>query len=444
MIDMHPQLATLIMLGGILVVVLIGYPIALSVGGFALVMGLLVYGTPVFSLMYARVFEIIGSYVFLAVPLFVLMGTVLERTGIADKMYDAFYLWLGGFSGGLGVVTILLGTILAACVGVIGASVTMLALVALPAMVRRGYSKSLAAGAVCAGGCLGTLIPPSIAMVVYGPMAQVSVGRLFMGGIVPGLTLAALYCIYIGVRSRFQPSIAPAIPAEERGVPFTEKTWKLMVAVAPTSLLIIAVLGTIFLGIAPPTEAAAVGALAAILLSVAYRKFSVRSLQEACLRTLRVSSMIFLIASLSVAFIGVFLGAGGGRVIQDLVLAVPGGRWGAFIAMQAAIFVLGFFIDLTGIIFIMIPIIAPLVSLLGFDPVWFGIITMLNFQLAYLTPPLAPALFYFKGAAGAEFGITMGDIYRGAMPHLALVVATLLLCVAFPDLILWLPGRMLG
>lgn len=444
MISLDPGLVTIIMLMGVILFVFTGYPIAFAMGGLALLMGLLLFGVPVFSLMYDRVFDIIGKFVYIAIPLFILMGMMLERTGIVDRMYQALYLWLGGFRGGLAIMTVVIGTILGACVGIVGASVTMLTLVALPSMIKRGYSKSLAAGSVCAAGTLGTLIPPSIVMVIYGPMAQVSVGKLFMGAFIPGLILSASYCSYIGIRSLLTPAIAPAIPAEERPGPFIKKTWMLIAAIAPTALIIMAVLGSIFLGVAPPTEAAGVGAFAAILLSIAYRKFSFRVLAEAALSTLRITSAIYLIAALSVAFVGVFMAAGGGDVIQGIILSVPFGRWGAFIAIQAIIFMLGFVLDIMGILFIMIPIIAPLVPLLGFDPVWFGMITMINFQAAYMSPPLAPTIFYFKSSLSHELGVTMGDIFRGITPFLILIIVVLCLCVIFPDLILWLPSRMVG
>lgn len=444
MIDLSPVLATVILLGGILVFVLLGYPIAFAIGGLGVLMGFLLFGPPVFSLMYDRVFSVVFNFVYLAVPLFIFMGIMLETTGVADRMYEALYVSLGGLRGGLAIVTIVLGTILAACVGIVGASVTMLTLVALPSMLKRGYSKSLAAGSVCAAGTIGTLIPPSLIMIIYGPIAQVSVGRLFMGAIVPGLLLSTLYCVYIGIRCLLQPEAGPAIAIEERTVPFIKKTRMVVVSVFPTALIVLAVLGTIFFGIAPPTEAAAVGATAAILLSIAYRRFSFQSLREAVLRTFRVSSMILLVAALAVAYMGVFLLAGGGGVVQDLILRAPGGRWGVFVAIQAAIFVLGFFLTIEGIIFIVIPIVAPMLPLLGFDPVWFGTITMINLQAAYMSPPVAPAVFYFRGAVSKESGMTMGDVFRGIVPFLMLVITTMVLCVAFPKLVLWLPGQMLG
>jgi len=443
MIDLSAEIVTIIMLGGVLVGVLIGYPLAIPVGAVGLVVGFLLFGPGVFDLLYARLFKLIHSYVLLAIPLFVFMGVMLERSGIAERMYAALYLWLSGFRGGLAIITVLIGTILAACVGIIGASVTMLALLALPSMLKRGYSKSLASGSVCAGGTLGILIPPSIMLVIYGPMAGISVGKLFMAAFIPGLVLSGLYITYIALRCFFQPKIAPAVPIEERAVPFIKKTSMLVTSLVPPGLLILAVLGSIFFGIAPPTEAAAVGAFAATLLTITYRRFSFDVLKDTTLRTLQVTSMILLIGGLSFAFVGVFIPAGGAKVVEAFILAAPGGRWGAFAVVMFIIFLLGFFIDWIGIIFIMVPILAPIAPALEFDPLWFGMMIIINLQMSFMTPPFAAAIFYLRGSAAPELGVTMGDIIRGVFPFVGLIIIGLGLCVAFPQIILWLPGMMI-
>ncbi len=443
MIDLSPEIITIMMLGGVLVGVLIGYPLAIPVGALGLIFGFLLFGTPVFDLLYARLFKLINSYALLAVPLFVFMGVMLERSGIAERMYAALYLWLSGIRGGLAIITVLMGTVLAACVGIIGASVSMLALLALPSMVKRGYSKSLASGAVCAGGTLGILIPPSIMLVIYGPMANISVGKLFMAAFIPGFILSALYCIYIALRCFFQPSIAPAVPVEERAVPFMKKTTMLVTSLVPPGVLILAVLGSIFFGIAPPTEAAAVGAFAATILTVAYRRFSFKVLKATATQTLLVTSMILLIGGLSFVFVGVFIPAGGAKVVNEVIMGAPGGCWGAFAVVMFIIFLLGFFIDWIGIIFIMVPILAPIAPALGFDPLWFAMMIIINLQMAFMTPPMAAAIFYLRGSAPAELGVTMGDIIRGVFPFVGLIMIGLGLCVAFPQLILWLPAQMI-
>jgi len=443
MIELSPEIVCIVMLGGLVLGVLIGYPIAFVVGAIGLIVGYALFGAPVFALLYQRLFSLIHSYTLLAVPLFVFMGVMLQRSGIAERMYSALYVWLSGFRGGLAIITVLIGTILAACVGVIGASVSMLSLMALPAMLKRGYSKSLASGSVCAGGTLGQLIPPSILLVIYGPMATISVGKLFMGAIFPGLVLSGLYCSYIALRCLIQPKIAPVVPPEERAVPLIKKVTAVTTSLIPPALLILAVLGTIFLGIAPPTEAAAVGAFAAIVLAIAYRRFNWQILKETMLHTLRITSMILLIGGMSYAFVGVFLSAGGGDAVADLILGAPFGRWGAFAVIMLIVFILGFFIDIIGIIFIIVPIISPLVLILGFDPVWFAIMINVNFQMAYMTPPFALAIFYLRGSASPELGVSMTDIIRGVFPFVGLIFIGLGLFVAFPDIILWLPGMMI-
>lgn len=443
MIEISPEIITIIMLGGVLVGLLVGYPLAPVLAGVALIVGYLTWGGPVTDLFYTRMYELIRSYVILAVPLFILMGIMLERSGIAEGLYKALYLWLGGIRGGLAISTVLIGVIVAATVGIIGASVTMLTLIALPAMLKRGYSKSLASGAVCAGGTLGILIPPSIMLVIYGPMAMISVGKLFMAAIMPGLVLAGLYTGYIALRCLVQPEMAPTVPSEERAVPFLKKTTMLLTSLVPPMILIMAVLGSIFLGIAPPTEAASVGALAAILMAIAYRKFNWQVLKEATLQTMRVSSMVLFIAVCGYMFTGVFLGLGGGDVVKDLVLASPGGRWGAFAAIMFIVFILGMFIDWIGIIFIMIPIITPIGAALGFDSLWFAMMIIVNLQMSFMTPPLAYAIFYVRGAADPEWGVTTADIIRGVLPFVGLILIGLALLIIFPDIILWLPRQMI-
>jgi len=409
----------------------------------AVIIGYLLYGAPVFDMVYSRVFALVTNYLLLAVPLFIFMGGMLERSGIAGKMYDALYLWLGGLRGGLAIVTVLLGTILAATVGVIAASITMLALVALPAMIRRGYDKGMAAGAIVAGGCLGILIPPSIMLVIYGPMATISVGKLFMAAFFPGFLLSALYMTYIATRCFIQPELAPAIPPQERAVPLAQKTIKLLTALAPTAILVMAVLGVIFLGIAPPTAAAATGAFVATLLAIAYRQFNLKVLIETAQQTLRLTSMILLIGSCAFAFVGVFLSAGCGKVVEGIILAAPGGIWGSFFIVMFIVFILGFFLDWIGILFIIVPIISPLALALGFNPLWFAMMICVNLQTSFMTPPFAPGIFFLRGTADPKLGVTMSEIIRGIWPFVFLVLIALLLMVAFPQIILWLPAKMI-
>jgi len=444
MIDISQETIAIILLVGVLFGVITGFPLAPVIAGIALIVGYFTWGGPqVTSLFYSRMWGLIRSYVILAAPLFIFMGIMLERSGIAERLYDALYLWLGGFRGGLAITTVLIGTVLAACVGIIGASVTMLALVALPAMVKRGYDKALASGSVCAGGTLGILIPPSIMLVLYGPMAEISVGKLFMAAFIPGLVLSGLYCTYIAIYCLFQPHKAPAVPPKERTVPFLKKTTLLLTAMVPPVMLVLAVLGSIFFGVAPPTEAASVGAFAATLLALAYRRLTFRALKETAFETLRVTSKVIFVAVCAFMFVGVFLGLGGGNVVKEIILSAPGGKWGAFLLIMFTVFILGMFIDWLGIIFIMIPIITPIGPVLGFDTIWLAMMICVNLQMSFLTPPFAYAIFFLRAAVSPELEVSTADIIRGVIPFVFLIIVGLGLCVAFPQLITWLPSQMI-
>ena len=444
MISLSPEVAAVLMLGGICVGVLLGYPLAISIGGVGIVIGILVFGPRIAGeLYYGRFYSGLENYVLLAVPSFIFMGIMLEHSGVAEGMYDALYLSFGGLRGGLAVTTIVIGTVVAACVGIIGASVTMLALIALPAMINRGYDRSLACGCVAGGGSLGILIPPSVMLVVYGPMANLSVGRLFFGAFMPGFLLSAMYIAYILIRCLIQPNLAPPVPASERAVPASVKLLKLAKSMLPPVILILAVLGSIFFGIAAPTEAAGVGALAATLLAVAYRKLTWDILKQTAMDTVRTSGMVLLISAMAFAFVGVFMRAGCDDVVTTFVLGAAGGRWGVFMIIMIICFLLGFLIDWMGIIFIMVPIVTPIGAAAGFDPLWFAMMICVNLQMSFMTPPFAYALFYIKGAADPKLGITTGQIISGMVPYVFMIVVALALCVVFPQIILWLPSMML-
>ena len=441
--ELSAELVTIVMLGSVLALVITGFPLAYIIGFIGIALGIFLWQEQVSSVFYLRVYRLMVNRVLLAVPLFVFMGAMLERSGIIERLYATLYLWLGGFRGGLAVVTVIVGTIMAATVGVITASVTLLTLVALPSMVRRGYSKSFAAGAVTAGGILGILIPPSVMIVVYGPMAQLSVGKMFFGAFVPGFMLAIGYITYIVVRAFAQPDIGPPVPLEERAVPFLKKTGMLAVSIVPPAILIFSVLGVIFLGIATPTEAAATGAFMAMLLTIGYRRFNMQVLKDVLTTMLRLSGFIFLVGTMSFAFVGVFLGYGCNVVVTELVMNMPGGKWGAFALIMFVIFLLGFFIDWIGILFIMVPIITPIFEALGFDPIWAAVMVCVNLQTSFMTPPFAMGIYICRGAADPELGIAVMDIIRGIIPYVLIVLVVMVLLVIFPNLITWLPGLMI-
>ena len=433
------------MLGGVFALVLTGFPIAFVIGSVSFIVGLVIFGpNTTFHILYSRFYGLSLNYPYLAVPLFTFMGVVLENSGITKDLYDSLYDMLGNLKGGLAVVTVVFGTVLAACLGVIAASITILTLIALRPMVMRGYDKSLAAGTIVASGTLGILIPPSIMLVVYGPQAGLSIGQMFMGAIFPGLLLSGLYICYIIVRSTLNPSVGPSIPREEF-TPFSmKKLLRLLESLVPPVLLILAVLGTIFSGIAPPTEAASMGGVASIALAIAYRKFSFRLIRYACIETLRVSAFVVMIAALCYAFVGIFMSAGCGDVVTRVIMAVPGGRWGSFAVIMFIVFALGMFIEWIGIVFIIVPIFSPIFVKMGFNPLWAGLMICINLQMAFQTPPMAMGIFVLKGSAAPELGVTMGHIIKGVIPFIFIIMVTLVLLVIFPEIITWLPAQMIG
>ena len=441
--QLSPEIISAIMLGGILAGVLTGFPLALAIGGVAFWAGIFLFGPDItFEVFYFRCYDMLNNYVLLAVPGFVLMGAVLEHSGAAEGVFEELYVWFAGLRGGLAIATIILGTIVAATVGVIAASVTLLTLTALPAMVKRGYDKSLAAGAVCAGGSLGILIPPSIMLVIYGPMADVSAGRMLVAAIVPGLFLSCSYCLYILVRCMLKPEIAPAIPHGEKRYSFLVKTRRLVVATGPLAVLILAVLGSIFFGIASPTEAAGVGSLATILVAAGNRRLNLNLLKTAGLTTVKVSGMVLLIGLLASSFTGIFMRANCDQAVSDFILGMPGSRWGAFAIIMVICFALGFFIDWLGILFIMVPIITPIGAALKFDPLWFAMMICINLQMSFMTPPFAYAIFYLRGAVDPALGVSTRDVIRGIIPYVILIAISLVIFIRWPEIILWLPRKM--
>ena len=446
LIELSPEIVTALMFGGVLCLVMTGFPIAFVIGSVGLITGCILFGLNItFHILYSRLFELSLNYPYLAVPLFTFMGVILQHSGIAEDLYEALYEWLSGFKGGLAVVTIIAGTILAACLGTITAAVTVLTLIALGPMIKRGYDKSLASGTVVAAGTLGILIPPSIMLVVYGPQAGVSVGRMFMGAIFPGLILSGLYISYITIRCYLNPRVGPPIPEEERiKTTSIKKSIKLFKAVAPTAFIIVAVLGTIYTGIAPPTEAAAMGSFAVVILAILYRKFNLSLIKHSALEVLRVSAFVLLIAGLSYAFVGVFMSAGCGEVVTNLIMAVPGGKWGAFLMVMFIVFILGMFIEWIGIVFIIVPVFSPILKKLGFDPLWAAMMICINLQMAFQTPPMAMSIFVCRGTAPPELGVTMHDIIKGVIPFIIIIMICLILCVLFPQIITWLPAKMIG
>jgi tripartite ATP-independent transporter DctM subunit len=444
MIDMSPEIVAIAMLTLLLTFIFLGYPLGFSLAGVAVGVGFLAFGTRVFNILYSQAYGILTNYILVAIPLFVFMGIMIEQSGIGKAVFDTLEIWLHRLRGHIAIVVVLTGTILAACVGIIAASVVMLGLVALPHMMARGYNKELATGVICAGGTLGILIPPSVMLVVYGPMAEISVGKLFMAAFGPGLTLSVLYITYIFVATSIKPGWAPSGHDEtEKAIPLRTKIRLLFTSVVPIVVLVLTVLGSIFFGVAAPTEAAAVGAVAATLIAIARRGLSWFKLKEVVLGTAKVTGMIAVVAIGAIGFVGVFLALGGGEVVTNFVLAAPGGKWGVFIVIMIIIFILGMFIDWLGIIFIMVPLVTPIAEVLGFHELWFAMMICVNLQMAFMSPPFAVAIYFLRGVTPPEYGITTAHIIRGVIPFIVLVWIGIGLMVAFPQIVLWLPGVMI-
>jgi tripartite ATP-independent transporter DctM subunit len=436
------QTASIIMFTLLLIMVIGGIHLAFALIFIGLVFGLIFQGWAIFPMAMLQIFDVMESEILIAVPLFVFMGTILEKTGIAEKVYQSLYELFGPVRGGLAIATIVTCTIFAACTGVIAATVTTMSLLAIPSMLKRKYDKGLATGVVCAGGSLGILIPPSVMLVMYGPMANLSVAKLFAGALFPGLLLSALYIAYILIRSWIIPDTAPAISPEERP-PISLKLFRnTAFYMLPAAFLIVAVLGSILGGIASPTEASGVGAFCALILALIYRKLTFSYLKEAAQSTLVVTSMVFFIIFGAGIFNVVFLYLGGGTLIKGTLVALPFGRWFILAVMMFILFIGGFFIAWQGLLYILVPIFLPVVEALGFDQLWFALLVCVNLQMSFLTPPFAYAIFFVKGASPPE--ITSWDIYRGVVPFVILQIIGLVLCILFPDIILWLPRVTLG
>ncbi|MBW1689171.1 MAG: TRAP transporter large permease subunit [Deltaproteobacteria bacterium] len=438
---MSPEHLALVMFFGVLIMVIAGFPLYLALGGLGLLFGIIGGWAPmVFDQFISRIYGLMASEVLPAVPLFVFMGSILTKSGAAERLYNALYLALGGLRGGLALVTIILCTIFAATAGIIGATETAVGLMALPAMLKRNYNIPLACGSICAGGTLGILIPPSVMLLLYGPTAGLSVAKLFIGAIGPGLLLSGLYLAYVYVLCLVKPNYGPPMPKEDRNVPLIRIIYELIIYMIPPLFLIFAVLGTILLGIASPTEAASVGAFGAVLVAIAYKNFNLSVLYDAAIQTLRITTMVMFVAAGAMMFSGVFMALGGAKYIGAVIVSLPLGKWGSLFAMLAVVVVLGMFIDWIGILFIVIPIFTPIALELGFNPLWFALVICTNLQMSFLTPPFAYSMFYLKGIAPDE--VTMGQIYKGVFPFIGLQIIALVLVLIFPPLTLYLPSLM--
>ena len=445
----------------VIVLLLAGFPVAFSLGGTALIfafVGVIGGGfeAPFLSALPSRIFGIMSNETLVAVPLFVFMGVTLERARIAEELLDTLSSLFGSLRGGLGISVMLVGMLLAASTGIVGATVVTLGLLSLPTMLKRGYSAEVAAGTICASGTLGQIIPPSIILVLLGDvmssayqqaqLAQgiyspktVSVGDLFAGALLPGLLLVLLYIAYLIVIAWLRPA---AMPAHSTSGDEALSVGKVLAALFPPLILIFAVLGSILGGFATPTEAAGVGAMGALLIAIIRRALSLERLREVMQSTLRISSMVFLILIGASLFSLVFRGYGGDDGVRAILEALPGGVFAAMLLVMLVMFLLGFVLDFIEITFVVVPIVGPVLLTMGLDPVWLGIMIAINLQTSFLTPPFGFALFYLRGVAPAT--VTTAQIYRGAMPFVGIQVLALLILALFPGLVTWLPEMLYG
>ncbi|HOO39372.1 MAG TPA: TRAP transporter large permease subunit [Deltaproteobacteria bacterium] len=437
---MSIEIIVLIMFISLIGLLLTGLPLAFVLGGLAMVFAFFLWGPNSMLLVAVQSWGVMTSYFMVAIPLYVFMANILERSGIVEDLFSFMQMWFGPLRGGLAIGTIVICTLMAAMTGIVGAAVASMGILALPAMLHRKYDKRIALGSICAGGTLGILIPPSVITIVYAVTAGVSIGKMFIGGVLPGLLLSGLFITYIIIRCWLQPEMGPAPTLEER----SKYNWKDKIVATKTVilpvLLIVGVLGSIYTGIATPTEAAGVGCLGAVISALIYRRLTWNMLGESIFNTALVTCMILWITIGARCYISVFSAIGGDDMIKDFVLGLDVNRWYILIIMQIILVFLGMFLDEIGIILLCVPIFLPIIKSVGFDPVWFGILFLVNAQMNYITPPFGYTLFYLKGVAPA--GVNMGDIYRGSFPFVLLQAIGLALCMMFPQIVLYLPNLM--
>jgi len=412
---------------------LAGYPVAFTLGAVALLYGSIFLGVEFFSLLPLQIWGVMTNFTLLAVPLFIYMGIVLDKSGLAEDLLETMGLLFGRVRGGLALSVVVVGTLLAATTGVVGATVVTMGIIALPTMLKRSYAPELATGTIAAAGTLGQIIPPSIILILLGDVIGVPVGRLFMGAVIPGLLLVLLFLIYIIVTAWLKPESAPAL------VPDADQNLisKVMFSLLPPLFLVIGVLGSIFFGIASPTESAAIGALGAMLLAAINRKLTLKNIRESARLTTRLTSMVFLILIGATAFGLVFRGMGGDRLVLELMTGLPGGSWGFLSVSMALIFALGFFLDFLQICFIVVPILAPIANKMGIDLLWLAVLIGMNLQTSFLTPPFGFSLFYLKAVAPP--GVKIQHIYIGIIPFVIIQLIAMILLIVFPEIVSWLP-----
>ncbi len=430
------------MFPALFLLVFMGIPVAFSMIGLSFAFGFWFFGDTLGPQMFSRLKDVSSNYVLTALPLFVFMGSALERSGIADRLFHAIQLWIGRLRGGLALTSISMCSIFAACSGVVGAVETVVGMMAIPPMIKQRYKHDLISGTICAGGSLGTIIPPTVVVVVYGSVVEESIGDLFAGVVIPGLLMTFLFMVYIALRCHLRPEDGPAVEAEEMRVPTIEKLRITVVALVPAIILIVAVLGSILAGIASPTEAAAVGAFGAVALIVAYGRMSWDVAMQVVERAIRVNVMVMFTVLGGVMFSAIFMVNGGNDLIRVFLDTFKPGPVELTILMLAVFFVLGFILDWVSIVLICMPIFTPLIRSVGIDPIWFGIMVCIVIQTSYLTPPVAPSIYYLRAIAPPE--ITYGEMFRGVVPFVVCQLIVLAVVALFPPAALYLPTLLFG
>lgn len=433
---------SLLMFPVLVAFIITGFPVAFSMILVATLFGVMQFGDVAAYQLLTKIEDTASNSILAAVPLFIFMGAVLERSGIAERLFGAVHLWTRRLPGGLAVGAVIMGVMFAASSGVVGATEAVIGMLAIPIMLKHGYSKSLMSGTICASGSLGTAIPPSITVVVLGPVAGVSVGSLFSGLLIPGFLMALVFLMYIVAITYLKPEMAPRVASEKSDLPWSEMLKITMVALVPTILLIFTVLGTILMGLATPTEAAACGALGAVLLALAYRNLNAGMLWHAAIKTMNISAMILLIVLGGSMFAGVFFASGGMATVQSMLMDTGLSPWMVLGLILLIAFLAGFVLDVITVVLIIVPVVMPLVRILGFDEVWFCVAFLIVLQTSYLTPPLAPAIFYLRAITPPE--VTLKHMYWGVLPFIAAQLVVLALVLMFPALALWLPEVMSG
>ena len=415
-----------------LVLLLVGFPVAFTFGGTAVFFGLLSEGPKIFNLMPHRIYAIMNNTILMAIPLFIFMGIILQKSKLAERLLESMGSLFGEIRGGIAISTVLVGALLAASTGVVGASVVAMGVISLPVMLKYNYDKRLATGTICASGTLGQIIPPSIILIILGDVFQEPVGDLFKAAFWPGLTLVLVYVAYIVVITILNPKLAPPVRLEGNPGSKGRQILTALKAIIPPLILIVLVLGSILIGVATPTESAAVGGVGAVVLAGLYRQLSTKMVWDAASETVKISAMVFAILIGATAFSMVFTYTGADYIVEDFMMALPGQKWGFLIVSMGAIMVLGFFIDFVEIAYIIVPILAPIADRLGIDPLWYAILVAMNLQTSFLTPPFGFSLFYLKGVAPPE--VRTIDIYRGVIPFIVLQVAVLGILILFPHI----------